>query len=195
MKPYRSIAVAAYAPQTCLSHDGIPLFARISAAPRWTFVVRAAAEMIRRRGGYLSAALAAIVVAACGSTATTRTVTVSPAHQSATTRTSGVTATQLALNRSFVRHFHLPKATYCADGRCETVTCPPANPADDWICQTSTNPAARAAVAHITPTPSPCPTGASQVVGGGCVNNDGSCPGALVANTAGNEVCPEASLP
>lgn len=39
-----------------------------------------------------------------------------------------------------------PTATYCEDGSCTTVACPPTNPNDEWICATSSNPAAREAV-------------------------------------------------
>lgn len=42
--------------------------------------------------------------------------------------------------------------------------------------------------------PGSCPTDASPAPGGGCVMNNGTCPGPLVANAQGNQVCPEASL-
>ena len=43
-----------------------------------------------------------------------------------------------------------PTASYCEDGGCETVHCPPTDPSKVWICATSQNPAARAAVAHVS---------------------------------------------
>jgi hypothetical protein len=87
-----------------------------------------------------------------------------------------------------------PTATYCEDGHCLTVTCPPKDPSSDWICQTSTNPAARAAVPTTSPPAASCPAGRTPVVGGGCVFPDGYCPGSLVPNPQGNLICPEASL-
>lgn len=107
-------------------------------------------------------AVFAVVLAGCGTQTQTVTetpqasVTTAPVPVSTTSAASTSSAAQAATTTltpatsstgtSTVESATGPQASYCEDGQCETVSCPPTQASDDWICEQSSNSAARAAV-------------------------------------------------
>lgn len=89
----------------------------------------------------IGAGVAVIALGGCATSSTTQTVTTTHARQTHSALSQSIAATQ-----KFAKHFRLPTARYCQDGTCITVNCPPRSPRENWICETSSNPAARAAM-------------------------------------------------
>jgi hypothetical protein len=122
-----------------------------------------------------TALLGAVLLAGCGSMATRGGAGSQflPSSQTRTTSVSKPSARPAATTTTSSE----PTARYCEDGHCATVSCPPPNPAEDWICGTSRNPGARAAVQTTTTSTSTAPA-ASPL---DCVN-DGTGGGTWVAS-------------
>ena len=79
-----------------------------------------------------------------------------PQRAAVTTGTSTVPATtdtqdRDAINGTATEPGAGPEASYCEDGHCLTIHCPPASASEDYICSASSNPTARAAVASAEP--------------------------------------------
>ncbi len=83
-------------------------------------------------------------------------------------------------------------ASYCEDGHCTTVTCPPASASEDWICATSPNPAASASVPQTTTATTTTTTTTTTQATCPTVPYPGiECDSGAVDDTAGNLiVCP-----